>query len=346
MISIKQYLDAKDSAYAKDAEPMLISVLSAYSATLAEMAQAEQSACPGLGLACSEQMTAYAQQIPLVQNLEHVKSSGQLICSQLSQWGQDAARHYQQKSEEVKELLLEMLRTADGVGARDQRCAGQIHQVTEQLKAVASLDDLTEIRASIQNSAAILKSSIDRMTEEGKQAVHQLRTQVNSYQAKLEEAEKLALRDALTGVLNRLCIEKQIERRIGAGVRFCVAVIDLDGFKQINDRHGHLAGDELLKQFAGELSSASRSDDLVGRWGGDEFILIVDGPLEEASTRVERLERWICGNYTLQSPSGSVSVPMRASIGLAEHAGKESMKQLLSRADKTMYANKPTTATR
>lgn len=346
MISIKRYLDAKDTTPASDADPLLSALRKSYSASLSEMAQACQSACPGLGSAFRERMTVFAQQIPLEPALDRIESSGQQIRSQLSQWGQDAARHYQQKSEEVKGLLLEMLRTADGVGARDQRCAGQIHEVTERLKAVASLDDLTEIRASIQNSAALLKSSIDRMTEEGTQALHLLRTQVNSYQIKLEEAEKLALRDGLTGVLNRLCIEKQIERRIDADVRFCVAVIDLDGFKQINDQHGHLGGDELLKQFAGELSSASRSDDLVGRWGGDEFILIIDGTLEEASTRIERLDRWICGNYTLQSPSGSVSVLIHASIGLAEHITKESLKQFLARADKAMYAHKPAAAAR
>ncbi|MDR3723824.1 MAG: GGDEF domain-containing protein [Terracidiphilus sp.] len=346
MISIKQFLDAKDTVPAADASPLLNALMNAYSAALAEMAQAGQSACPSLGQAFREQMTAFAQKIPLEPAQERIEASGQQIRLQLTQWGQDAARHYQQKSEEVKGLLLEMLRTADGVGARDQRCAGQIHQVTEQLKAVASLDDLTEIRASLQNSAVLLKSSIDRMTEEGSQALQQLRTQVSGYQTKLEEAEKLALRDGLTGLLNRLCIEKQIERRIDTGVRFCVAVIDLDGFKKINDQHGHLAGDELLKQFAGELSSASRSEDLVGRWGGDEFILIIDGTLEEASTRIERLDRWICGNYTLQSPAGSVSVPMHASIGLAGHNEDEPMNQLLARADKAMYANKAATSAR
>jgi diguanylate cyclase (GGDEF)-like protein len=346
MISIKRYLDSSETPSAPGTDPLLSALLNTYSAALAEMAQAGQCACPGLGKTFSEQLIASAQQIPLELAPDLVEASGQRIRQQLDQWGQDAARHYQIKSEEVKELLLDMLRTADGVGMRDQRCAGQIHEVTEQLKAVANLDDLTEIRASIQNSTALLKSSIDRMSEEGKQAVDQLRTQVCSYQAKLEEAEKLALRDGLTGVLSRICIEKQIERRIATGSRFCVAVVDIDGFKQINDHHGHMAGDELLKQFAGELTSASRSTDLVGRWGGDEFILVVDGLLDDASTQVSRLDRWICGNYKLQTLSGTVTVKMHASIGLAEHGAKETMQQLLARADKAMYSKKSSASTR
>ena len=188
-------------------------------------------------------------------------------------WGRDTAKHYQQKACEVKDLLLVMAHTAESVSARDQRCAGQMSEVTERLKAIASLEDLTEIRASIEKSATELKTSIDRMTAEGKAALDHLREQVASYQSKLEEAEEIASRDALTGLSSRLYVEGQIEKRIGSGAPFCVALIDIDGFKKVNDNYGHLTGDELLKQFGAELRSACRATDVIGRWGGDEFIL-------------------------------------------------------------------------
>lgn len=341
MISIKKYLDSKNSGASGEAEGLLAISLVAYRAALAQMAHSSVNACPGLGTAFSDRLLEQAREMTEALGEEKMNSAGQQICQQLEQWGLDAARHYQDKSEEIKDLLLTMLRTAEGVGARDQRTAGQIHEVTERLKAVASLEDLTEIRASIHSSAALLKTSIDRMTEEGKQAVTQLRGQVNNYQVKLEEAEKLALRDSLTGLLNRLCVEKQIERRVSAGAEFCISIIDINKFKQINDTHGHLAGDELLKQFAGELTSASRSSDIVGRWGGDEFLIVFDGKWKDAATQVERLEKWVCGNYTLNSPSGSITVAVTAAMGLAEYAKGEKMKALLERADKDMYSKKP-----
>jgi diguanylate cyclase len=346
MISIKKYLDAKNSGLRPEAAGLLAVALAAYRAALAQMAHSSTNACPGLGTAFSEQLLGQVRALNEEMGEEQMAHSGHHICQQLEQWGVDAARHYQEKSDEVKELLLAMLKTADGVGTRDQRTAGQIHEVTERLKAVASLDDLTQIRASIQSSAALLKSSIDRMTEEGQAAVAQLRGQVNNYQTKLEEAEKLALRDSLTGLLNRLCVEKQIERRVAAGAEFCVAVIDINSFKQVNDTYGHLAGDELLKQFASELTSASRSSDIVGRWGGDEFVIVFDGSEKDAATQVERLEKWVCGNYTLTSPSGSVTLPVQASMGLAAHQHGEKMKELLARADKDMYGKKPSAAAR
>jgi len=346
MISIKKYLDSKNAGPSPEVAGLLAVSLAAYRAALAQMAHSSNNICPGLGTGFSDQLLAAVREVNEQISEQKMVESGRQICQQLEQWGVEVGRHYQEKSEEVKDLLLAMLHTAEDVGTRDERTAGQLHDVTERLKAVACLEDLTQIRSSIQSSAALLKTSIDRMKEEGTAAVAHLRGQVNSYQNKLEEAEKLALRDSLTGLLNRLCVEKQIERRIAVAESFCVTVIDINSFKQVNDTHGHLAGDELLKQFAGELVSASRSSDIVGRWGGDEFVIIFDGGWTEATTQVERLEKWVCGNYTLNSPTGSVTLGVHASMGLAQYQNGDKMKDLLARADKAMYGKKPSAAAR
>jgi len=212
--------------------------------------------------------------------------------------------------------------------------------VTTRLERIASLEDLTLIRASIERSAAELKTSIDRMTAEGNAAVAELRAQVSSYQTRLEEAEQLASRDPLTGLGSRQWVEGNIERRCSAEAPLCVAILDIDGFKQVNDEHGHLVGDELLKQFATELQSACRSTDMLGRWGGDEFILLLDCDKARAKTKIDRLREWVCGNYTVQGSDGPIKLRVDASIGLAEHLPMETMKGLLARADAEMYKQK------
>jgi diguanylate cyclase (GGDEF)-like protein len=237
-------------------------------------------------------------------------------------------------------MLLMMARTAESVGARDQRCAGRMSEVTERLKAIASLDDLTEIRTSIEKSASELKSSIERMTAEGKAVLDQLKEQVVAYQTKLEEAEEIASRDALTGLSSRLYVEGQLEKRLGAGAPFCVAIVDIDRFKKVNDDHGHVTGDDLLKQFGREMRSACRATDLIGRWGGDEFILLFDCALAEAEGQVVRLRKWICGSYTVRGKAGEVKLRVDASIGLAERVPGEEIEGLLARADAAMYDEK------
>ena len=269
-----------------------------------------------------------------------VEATEKLVQEHLRDWGRRTARHYREKTGEVKDLLIVMARTAESVGERDQRCAGQLSEVTARLEGIASLEDLTEIRASIERSAADLKVSVTRMADEGKAAVEKLRAEVSSYQAKLEEAEEIASRDGLTGLRSRLWMEGQIERRIGADLPLSVAIVDIDGFKKVNDQHGHLTGDELLKQFATELKSACRAGDLIGRWGGDEFIILLDCAMQEARAQIDRLRAWVCGTYKIQGRSGTGKLRIEASIGLAERMPAEPIKELLDRADADMYRQK------
>ena len=344
MISLKRYLDSvpvgSNANSELETDGLASKGLAAYGSALVAMGSCSLDACPGLGGELRENLGELSRNLSAGIDSETLAATDREVRGKLLGWGRRTARHYQQKSDEVKDLLLVMARTAESVGARDQRCAGQIHEVTARLAAIASLDDLTQIRASIEKSAADLKTSIDRMTEEGKAAIDRLQEQVSTYRVKLEEAEQVASRDALTGLRSRLWVERTIERQIAAGAAFCVAIVDIDAFKKVNDEHGHLTGDELLKQFSVELVSACRSNDTIGRWGGDEFIIVLECSLSEASAQTERLSKWICGNYTVQGRSGPQKLRIDASIGLAEYLPDETMKDLLARADAAMYLNK------
>ena len=208
------------------------------------------------------------------------------------------------------------------------------------MKGIANLDDLTEIRESIKKSAVELKVSIDRMSAEGKAAIDQLKAEVAQYQTKLEEAETMASRDSLTGVHSRAWVEGQIEQALMKPAPFCVAILDLDKFKQVNDQYGHLVGDELLKQFAGKIRSVCRVTDTIGRWGGDEFVLLLHCRLQEARTQIDRMREWVCTKYTLEGGAGPVKLRVQASIGVAERQPGETMKDLIDRADAEMYREK------
>lgn len=344
MISLKRYLDSTSPELVRSKESLrqdaFATALDVYGSTLREMGNCSLDVCPGLGEALKLSLTQLTAELSPAINSDGLSTHGQKAREQLLGWGRDAARHYQGKAREVKEMLLTMAQAAESVGTRDRRYASQIGAVTERLQAIGSLEDLTEVRASIYKSAAELKSSIERMTEEGTAVLNHLKQQVENYQTRLEEAEMIASRDPLTGASSRLYVEGQIEKRIECGTPFCVAIVDIDGFKKVNDVHGHLTGDELLKQFAGELRSACRSNDIIGRWGGDEFILLFDSTREEAEAQTERLRKWVCGNYEVAGRNGPLKLRVDASIGLATHAAGQEMKDLLAQADAAMYEQK------
>ncbi len=335
MISLKKYLESATSGSTMQSEQddrdILAMAIAAYRSALVEIGSCSMDACPALGEDLKRSLGKLGESLSIDMSPKAVDAAERSVQEQLQDWGRRTAKHYRQKTGEVKELLIVMARTAESVGERDQRCAGQLNDVTNRLEKIASLEDLTQIRASIEKSAAELKTSVERMAAEGKAAIEQLRAEVSTYQAKLEEAEESASRDALTGVRSRPYAEGQLERRIAAGIPHCVAIIDINGFKRVNDEHGHLVGDELLKQFADELRSACRTTDVIARWGGDEFIVLLDCGIREASAQTDRLREWVCGNYTVQGNAGPKKLRIEASIGLAEHIPGEAMKAVLDR---------------
>lgn len=354
MISIRKYLDGTAEAPESEITPVrgaangargregdvLRASLKAYGSALAEMGRCSVDACPAEGPALESSLGELAHALGERPTPETIGKTDAGVQAELRGWGRRAASHYRAKAGEVKEILLAMARTTESVGQRDARYAQRFEEMTHKLNRIACLDDISAIRTSIQNSAAELKESIERMAAEGRAVLEQMQAQVTTFQAKLEEAEQMASIDPLTRLRSRMWVEGQLEQRIAAGAPFCVAVVDVDGFKAVNDQHGHLAGDGLLKQFAEELRSACRASDIVGRWGGDEFLIVLDGERAQAEAQIERVRKWVCGQYTVETSAGAVKLNVEASIGLAEWTPPEPMTPLLERADAAMYACK------
>jgi GGDEF domain-containing protein len=114
-------------------------------------------------------------------------------------------------------------------------------------------------------SAVELKSRVWKMVQEGVDAVAQLRAEVQNCRTRIEEAEQTALVEPLTGLANRRALEAPTEFRIAQMRRFSLLMLDLNGFKNIDDTYGHLAGDQVIEKFAPELNGIFRLTDSIGR---------------------------------------------------------------------------------
>jgi diguanylate cyclase (GGDEF)-like protein len=271
-----------------------------------------------------------------------VKETEKQLTDELRQWQGRVGAHSEAETTKLKEVLIMLAQTAASVGDRDQTYKKNLDQFTARLKTIANLNDLTQIRTSLVQQATELKTYVDKMEQQSNQLVNQLQTKVTTYEAKLKKAEEFALRDSLTGLSNRHGLEERIESRIALGAPFCVIVVDLNRLKKVNDTHGHQAGDHLLQQFSNELKSSFRATDMVGRWGGDEFVIVLDGGKAAAETQIERLEKWVFGDYTIRPGRGSAEIKIKvdAAVGMAEWRSGESQKSLVERADAAMYAQK------
>lgn len=157
------------------------------------------------------------------------------------------------------------------------------------------------------------------------------------------ELRRVAFQDALTGLPNRSALyerirELQSERRGVAG-DFAALFVDLDGFKAINDTHGHLVGDEVLRHVGASLVAAVRATDYVGRWGGDEFMVLLVGSADAA--RVAETVRRLGQGVDLQLQTTPEPIRAAFSVGLIDDIAPEATPdEILSLADERMYEHK------
>jgi diguanylate cyclase len=246
--------------------------------------------------------------------------------------------------------LLEMLRAVlavisqanDGLQADLTRFSNEsstlLAQARHGLDAGASVDAGAEMLKTMTASASWLLAQVEASRTE----LEGTRAQLNHAQNELEQAQSLALTDPLTTLPNRrgldLALSRELARARRASAVLCLAVLDIDHFKRINDQFGHATGDEALKHLAGVLKPVLRETDTLARFGGEEFVLVLpDTPLPAAEFTVNRLLRTL---ERAPLDANGTPVTVRFSAGLAQWTPQESAEHLTTRADQAMYAAK------
>ena len=162
-------------------------------------------------------------------------------------------------------------------------------------------------------------------------------------QEQAETLARLALLDPLTGIGNRRYLEAQLGAQLDQTHRYGwplgVVFLDVDHFKRVNDTHGHLAGDEVLRVVARTMEGGSRSFDAVGRWGGEEFVVALTSITPpEAVAAGERLRTLI--ESASVPVEGRQRLHVTVSVGVTCALPDDSLESLLNRADRLMYASK------
>jgi diguanylate cyclase (GGDEF)-like protein len=162
---------------------------------------------------------------------------------------------------------------------------------------------------------------------------------INRYQRRLEE---MATTDKLTGLANRQACELFADQAMKLARRnqepLSAILIDIDHFKQVNDRYGHLAGDAVIKQLAETIQGCLRESDFLCRWGGEEYLLLMKGcDLNRAQIIAEHLRTTVKEAPIVHE---GVSITVTISLGVAEHRDEESNTVMFGRADEALYRAK------
>ena len=310
--------------------------LACYLSSILDIGDMMTSVFPELGTTYLEQLSRLRARLAFEANKKTLEESRDTLHQILEAFSLNARRYTQALEEELNQTLAMVAQTEENRSERNVHHVGHLVDFVDQMEKAVKAGDLDQLREQTSE----LRSFAESIELDTRDAFVQLRDQMREFQHRLREAELLASRDALTGVANRREFDRQLAARIEAKREFCVLLFDLDALKHFNDRHGHLYGDEILKQLGARLSSQIRTRDFVCRWGGDEFAVILNCGLHPGVARSQQIAQWVNRPYTVSVDGREIEVAVHVSVGIAEYIAGETPEQLFHRVDESMYSHK------
>lgn len=250
---------------------------------------------------------------------------------------------------DAKERLKEMIATfVDRLGDftastgdyhdKIARCAEKVSKANDINELSVVLDEVMRETRAIQLNA---RRSHDEMIEM-KQRVEDAEKEVARLQDELSQASEMVRVDPLTGALNRRGMDEAVEREVARArrhkERLCLALLDVDNFKKLNDSLGHTAGDAALVHLAGVTRDTIRPQDTLARYGGEEFIIVLpETGMDDGVTAMVRVQRELTRRFFLHN---NEKVLITFSCGVAELNETETPAEAIARADAAMYLAK------
>ena len=221
------------------------------------------------------------------------------------------------------------------------------HQKTldqgQNFERIIGLDDLRKIKSSLAQEVQQLKNMVRNKQRAEQDQLSSLSGQVEVLREELDRTRQENRRDSLTGVFNRRALDEYLQALIDQNQirrkRFSLLMLDIDNFKRVNDTHGHLIGDEVLRAMASACADILREADFVARYGGEEFVAIMPGAsLRAAHKRANGLREAVAWTrFSLPNGEGEDYIHLTISIGVAEFQSGDTMTSLLERADQALY---------
>ncbi|HEX9168524.1 MAG TPA: diguanylate cyclase [Roseiarcus sp.] len=261
--------------------------------------------------------------------------------SPIPRGGTAAGRDTGVKEEKVERVLRQIAKVLQTHLTDSDSFSERLDGANERLSQQHSVGPVKDIVLALIDDNRCMRDKLCNVRDQ----LEESRLHVMQLQTNLERAEEAGLRDVVTAIGNRrffdACFAEEVEKARRGGDSFCLALADIDRFKHVNDRFGHLVGDRLLRLFANILVQNVRGQDKVARFGGEEFALMFPGArLVDAVSAVERIRGILETKQWTVEPSGERVGKVTASFGVARLSADESATDLLRRVDQLLYEAK------
>lgn len=244
-----------------------------------------------------------------------------------------------------KNMMLTFIDRAGALAETTGEYHGKMDSLAQQISQTESINILNTLLAEVMQETRTMQSEAARSRD----AVRNTRDEAQAAEARIQDLERqliemseLAHEDPLTGSMNRRGMDDLLDREMAradrSGDPLCVALLDLDDFKRLNDTHGHSAGDQALIHLVRVVKDTLRAMDVIARFGGEEFLIALpDTPLEAAMATITRVQRELTKQLFLCNEERLL---ITFSAGVALYASHESKSTLIKRIDQALYQAK------
>jgi diguanylate cyclase len=245
----------------------------------------------------------------------------------------------------VERMWQAFMVNLDTVASATSQYHARIGDYSDRLASVQSAEQLQPILIGIRNETAAVEAQALTARDQVSAARSELQEaqgRIDTLEAKLEQMSELAREDPLTKSLNRRGMLEALGREMNRGQRYkiplCIALLDIDNFKQLNDKLGHQAGDHALVHLVAVIKATLRQMDVIARFGGEEFLLLLPNTsLVDAMQAVTRIQRELTRSIFMHEHQ---RVLVTFSAGAALVASGESQDSLIQRVDAALYRAK------
>ncbi|MDJ0709945.1 MAG: diguanylate cyclase [Woeseiaceae bacterium] len=253
------------------------------------------------------------------------------------------SRFVTERLRDYRDIVEELVSGLRNVVQRDQQTEDTICQRLEIVQAAVEAGELSRIRDSVAATVRQVEETFAEQRRDYEERLSELNERMSSLRQDLVDAREEMQRDSLTNAFNRGAFDQAIQRNLNMHhvlqQPITLLLIDLDHFKNVNDRFGHAAGDEALRLLGDSLArSFIRKSDFVARYGGDEFAVILpDTRAEHAGKLIESLLRRA---ENIRLTSGPDEALVTCSVGYTEVGDEDTVESLMARADEALYKAK------
>jgi diguanylate cyclase (GGDEF)-like protein len=335
MLSIKKAIDK-----AGEDDQRYQTVLGCYLAAISGIAEQVVEVTPELTSDYRLSIRALHRELCESAGIEALVQSRATLIHALEDYRIKAAVCLSKKEEDLRAMLISLAEAAETLSEHNDRHSDRLKTFTQHLQIVARGDDLYGMRRELTKAVADLNVARDAISHDNSSLVEGMHKQLAAFQKRLERTEELAAKDFVTGLLNRGAGESRLTAQLEGGDPFSVLLVDLDNFKQINDRFGHASGDQVLKSVAHTIAHRVRPFDTVCRWGGDEFLVIIAGDEMVAKQRAVQLCESLTFRCKLVILGEMYDAEVSASVGVSQACAGDTVDNLLARADSDLYRHK------